>query len=57
MVGKMVATRVDVDGGRKGFDVYGLRNPSFHPVLFVAENGDILSAEVVVMVARVLQHS
>ena len=47
---------VDVDGGRKGFDVNCLLYPSFDPVLLAVENGDILFAEVMVVFPSMLKH-
>ena len=51
-----MAAWVNVDGGIKGFDVNGLLNPSFNPIMLRGKDGDVLFAKVVVVFASMLQH-
>ena len=47
---------VNVDGGRKGFDVNCLFNPSFNPIMLRGQDGNILFAKMMVVFASMLQH-
>ena len=51
----MVAARVDV-GGFKRLDVKGFFYPLFNPVMLGSKYSEVLLAEVVVVVASMLQH-
>ena len=51
-----MAARVNVNGGIEGLDVNGLFNPSFGPIVLRGQDGNILLAKVVVIIASMLQH-
>ena len=51
-----MAARVHVDGVFKCLDVKGFIYPSFNPVMLGSKYSDVLLAEVVVVVASMLQH-
>ena len=54
VVGEMVATRIDVYGGRESLYEDGLLDASADPVMLGGEDGDIFFAEVVAILACVL---
>ena len=47
---------VNIDGGIEGFDVNGLSNPSFDPVMLRGQDGKILFAKMMAIFASMLQH-
>ena len=55
--GKIVATRVDVDGGIEDFDVGSFLNPPLNPIFLIIKDGYVFFAKVVVFFSCVLEHS
>ena len=51
-----VAAWVDVDGGAEGLDVDGLFDAPPDPILLGYEDGDVVFAEVMLVVPSVLEH-
>ena len=51
-----MTARVDVDSGFEGFDEGSLIDPPLDPVIFIGQDGLVLFAEMVAIVACVLQH-
>ena len=49
-----MASWINVDGGGEGFDVQGLVYTSFHPILLVGQDSDIVFEEVVAILVRML---
>ena len=54
VVGEMVATRINVYGGRESLYEEGLLDAPADPVMLGGEDGDVLFAEVVAILACVL---